>query len=85
MADSIRLSALGMKTGLLMVGNDAYRTSPVGMRIEPVIGCPDWDLCPSKPGAVEKMIAWQEQVFTTLAPIDIFNIFPRTPAAVPTR
>ena len=67
---------MGMKTGLLMVANDAYRTSPAEMRIEPIIGCPTCYLCPSKPGAVEKMVAWQEQVFKALAPIDIYNIFP---------
>lgn len=70
---------MGMKTGLLMVANDAYRTSPKDMRIQPIIGTPDCYLCPSKPGAVEKMIAWQEQVFKALAPIDIFNIYPADP------
>lgn len=70
---------MGMKTGLLMVANDAYRTSPAEMRIEPIIGCPTCYLCPSKPGAVEKMVAWQEQVFKALAPIDIYNIFPADP------
>ena len=67
---------MGMKTGLLMVANDAYRTSPAEMRIEPIIGCPTCYLCPSKPGAVEKMVAWQEEVFRALAPLDIYNIFP---------
>lgn len=67
---------LGMKTGLIMVANDAYMSSPKEMRIDPIIGCPDWYMCPSKPGAVEKMLDWQEQVFQALAPIDIFNIFP---------
>jgi len=70
---------LGMKTGLLMVANDAYRTSPKEMRIKPIIGCPDCYLCPNKPGSVEQMVAWQEQVFKALAPIDIFNIFPADP------
>lgn len=70
---------MGMKTGLIMIGNDGYRTSPVEMRITPIIGCPDWYLCPSKPGSVEKMLGWQEQVFKSLAPIDIFNIFPADP------
>ena len=70
---------MGMKTGLLMVANDAYMSSPREMRIEPIIGCPDWYLCPAKPGAVEKMIGMQEEVFKALAPIDIFNIFPADP------
>jgi len=70
---------MGMKTGLLMVVNDAYRTSPKEMRIKPIIGTPNCYLCPSKPGAVEQMIAWQEEVFKALAPIDIFNIFPADP------
>lgn len=70
---------MGMKTGLLMVANDAYRTSPPEWRVKSIIGTPDCYLCPSKPGAVEKMLAWQEQVFQALAPIDIFNIFPADP------
>jgi hypothetical protein len=67
---------LGMKTGLIMAANDAYMSSPKEMRIRPIIGCPEWYLCPSKPGSVEKMVAWQEEVFKALAPIDIYNIFP---------
>jgi hypothetical protein len=70
---------LGMKTGLLMVANDAYMSSPKELRIEPIVGCPEWYLCPSKPGSVEKMVAWQEEVFRALAPIDIYNIFPADP------
>ncbi len=67
---------MGMKTGLVMAANDAYRTSPEALRIEPIIGCPDWYMCPSKPGSVEQMVAWQEEVFRALAPVDIYNIFP---------
>jgi hypothetical protein len=67
---------MGMKTGLIMVANDAYRTSPQALRISPIIGCPNWYMCPSKPGSVEQMVAWQEEVFKALAPIDIYNIFP---------
>lgn len=70
---------MGMKTGLLMVANDAYMSSPKDLRIDPIIGSPGWYLCPSKPGSVDKMIAWQEEVFKALAPIDIFNIFPADP------
>ncbi|MCX6834564.1 MAG: hypothetical protein NTW07_05425, partial [candidate division Zixibacteria bacterium] len=70
---------MGMKTGLSMVANDAYMSSPKEMRIAPIIGCPDWYLCPSKPGSVENMLAWQEQVFKALEPIDIYNIFPADP------
>ncbi len=44
---------MGMKTGLLMVMNDAYNTSPTEMRIKPIIGCPNHYLCPNKPGSVE--------------------------------
>ncbi|MCX6877884.1 MAG: hypothetical protein NTW21_29335 [Verrucomicrobia bacterium] len=64
---------MGMKTGLLMVMNDAYNTSPTEMRIKPIIGCPNHYLCPNKPGSAEQMIAWQEQVFKALPQIDIFN------------
>lgn len=70
---------MGMKTGLLMVANDAYMSSPKEMRIDPIIGAPDWAMCPSKPGSVKQMIAWQEEVFRALSPIDIFNIFPADP------
>lgn len=47
---------MGMKTGLLMVINDAYTTSQTDMRIKPIIGCPDHYLFPNKPGSVEQMI-----------------------------
>ena len=70
---------MGMKTGLLMVMNDAYQTSPAAMRIKPIIGCPNHYLCPNKPGSVEQMIAWQEQVFKALPRIDIYNLFPADP------
>lgn len=70
---------MGMKTGLLMVANDAYMSSPKELRIKPIIGCPDWYLCPAKPEAVRKMVAWQEEVFKALAPLDRFNIFPADP------
>ncbi len=67
---------MGMKTGLIMAANDAYMSSPKDLRIKPIIGCPDWYLCPSKPEAVQKMVAWQEEVFKAMSPLDIFNIFP---------
>ena len=70
---------MGMKTGLLMVANDAYMSSPKDLRIKPIIGCPEWYMCPSKPDAVQKMVAWQEQVFKALSPLDIYNIFPADP------
>ncbi len=70
---------MGMKTGLLMVVNDAYKSSPKQLRISPIIGCPNHYLCPSKPGSVKQMIAWQEQVLKALSPIDIFNLFPADP------
>jgi len=70
---------MGMKTGLIMVANDAYRTSPQALRIRPIIGCPNWYMCPSKPGAVDQMVSWQEEVFKSLAPLDTYNIFPADP------
>ncbi|MFM7180560.1 MAG: hypothetical protein ACKO2G_03730 [Verrucomicrobiales bacterium] len=70
---------MGMKTGLLMVANDAYMSSPKQLRIKPIIGSPDWYLCPAKPEAVKIMVAWQEEVFKALAPLDIYNIFPADP------
>ena len=70
---------MGMKTGLLMAVNDAYKSSPKKLRISPIIGCPNHYLCPSKPGSVKQMIAWQEQVLKALSPIDIYNLFPADP------
>jgi hypothetical protein len=70
---------MGMKTGLIMVVNDAYKTSPEELRISPIIGCPNHYLCPSKPGSVDRMIAWQEQVLKALPTIDILNLFPADP------
>ena len=76
---------LGMKTGLIMVVNDAYKNSPKDLRITPIIGCPKWYLCPSRPGSVKQMVAWQEQVFKALPGIDIFNLFPADPGGAPAR
>ena len=70
---------MGMKTGLLMVVNDAYKSSPKKLRISRIIGCPNHYLCPSKPGSVKQLIAWQEQVLKALSPIDIYNLFPADP------
>lgn len=72
---------MGMKTGLLMVVNDAYRSSPQELRHTYIIGNHGRDhyLCPSKPGCVEHLITKQEQVFKALPPIDIFNVFPADP------
>lgn len=70
---------MGMKTGLIMVVNDAYRSSPEELRISPIVGCPKHYLCPSKRGSVKQIIAWQEQVFKALPPIDLFNLFPADP------
>ena len=72
---------LGMKTGLLMVANDAYGSSPEALRHTMIIGNHNREhyLCPSKPGSVAQLIAWQEQVFKALPGIDIFNIFPADP------
>lgn len=70
---------VGMKTGLLMVINDAYKSSSQALRITPIIGCPKHYLCPSKPGSVKQMMAWQEEVFKALGPINIFNLFPADP------
>lgn len=72
---------LGMKTGLLMIMNDAYQNSPVELRHTSIIGNHGRAhyLCPSQPGSIEKIMAMQEQVFKALAPIDIFNMFPADP------
>jgi len=70
---------MGMKTRLGMVANDAYKSSPKELRISPIIGCPNHYLCPSKPGTVDQILAWQEQVFKALQPIDIFTISPADP------
>lgn len=53
---------LGMKTGLLMVSNDAYGSSPEALRHTMIIGNHSREhyLCPSKPGSVAQLIAWQE-------------------------
>jgi hypothetical protein len=72
---------LGMKTGLLMVMNDAYQNSPAALRHTQIIGNHGRDhyLCPSKSGSIEHMIANQEQVFKSLGTIDIFDMFPADP------
>lgn len=70
---------MGMKTGLIMVVNDGYKSTPQPLRIGPIIGCPNHYLCPSKPGSVEQAVAWQEQVVKALPPLDIFNLFPADP------
>lgn len=72
---------MGMKTGLLMVANDAYGSSPSELRHAMIIGNHGREhyLCPSKPNSVKQLIAYQEEVFKALEPMDIFNIFPADP------
>jgi hypothetical protein len=71
-----------------MVANDAYKSSPAEMRIDPIVGCPNHYICPHRPGGLDQLLEWHEEVFLALhtaeTPIDIYNIFPADPGGCST-
>lgn len=71
---------IGLMTSLSTLGNEAYASSPTELRAE-------WtkqegyrrglgshyhvELCPSKPGAIERMLEWKKELFYAFADIGI--------------
>lgn len=74
------VKGMGLMTALVGLGNEAYAESPVELRA-------DWsqnpgysrglgshyhvELCPNKPGAMDLMLKWKEEVFTEFLEIGI--------------
>lgn len=71
--------AIGMKTSLTLLANEAFANSPEGMRAEWSAGQNGYfqepaghyhvELCPHKPGAVELLFRWRRQVFAAFRDI----------------
>lgn len=67
---------IGLKVTLMALGNEAYANSPIEMRAEwraqngyrhEPCGHYHIELCPNKPGAMEQILRWHEEVFAAFA------------------
>lgn len=63
-------NAVGMGAGLVLLANEAYADSPPELRGK-AHGAYGTELCPSKPGALELMLRWREEMFAAFADIDV--------------
>ena len=70
---------IGMKFGLFLVVNDAYKSSPAALRCKPILGCPAHYLCPSKPQGAKLLLRWQKQVLAAFAKLDTLILWPADP------
>ncbi len=78
----------GLDTTLLCLANESWADSPVELRADWTGGHDGYtrelqghyhvELCPSKPGALAKILEWRQQVFKALAsaPMDFMCIWP---------
>lgn len=62
---------LGLKTGIGVLGNEAYNTSPRELRADPNTTRAHYrvELCPNKPGAIEQTLKWFDEEFRAFASI----------------
>lgn len=63
-------NSVGMGAGLMLLANEAYADSPMELRGK-AFGAYGTELCPSKPGAMELMLRWREEMFAAFADIDL--------------
>lgn len=70
---------VGMRTGLAILGNEGYADSPRELRAD-VTGLYAYgvELCPSKPGALDRMLGWFDEEFAAFADLrpDFLSIGP---------
>lgn len=66
-------NATGMQGGLTSGSNEAYSSSPEALR-STCYGAYGVELCPSKPGAMELMLRWREEVFEAFSDIEMGSI-----------
>lgn len=74
---------IGLKAGIVVLGNEAYANSPENLRLTPptqfkLRGMFGVELCPNKPGAKELMLKWFIEEFNAFADIgiDYLSIWP---------
>ena len=60
-----------MGTGLLTLANEAYGNSPEDLRAVPFKYHYKVELCPHKPGALDLMLKWRQEVLDTFADLDL--------------
>ncbi|MHB9110065.1 MAG: hypothetical protein ACYDCO_23680 [Armatimonadota bacterium] len=64
-------NAVGMGAGLTSLANEAYYTSPPDLRAEPFPHHYHVELCPSKPGGLELIMQWREEMLNAFADLDV--------------
>lgn len=63
---------IGMQTGLVVLGNEAYADSPKELRAEIAeLWAFGVELCPAKPGAADLMLRWFDEEFKAFADLHI--------------
>jgi len=62
---------VGMGAGLTSLSNEAYYTSPKELRAEPFPHHYHVEICPSKPGGLELIIKWREEMLRAFADLDV--------------
>lgn len=64
-------NAVGIGAGLTSLANEAYYTSPQELRAEPFPAHYHVEICPSKPGGLELILKWREEMLRAFADLDI--------------
>jgi hypothetical protein len=64
-------NAVGMGAGLTSLANEAFYTSPVELRAEPFPHHYHVEICPSKPGGLELIVKWREEMLRAFADLDV--------------
>jgi hypothetical protein len=77
--------AVGIGPALTMLGNEAYKGSPEALRADWTAGHDDYvkppgghyhvELCPSKPGGLDLILKWRQEVLDAFAGIDFAYIW----------
>lgn len=74
---------LGLRTGLVLVANEAYVNSPVALRADWTAGHDGYrhdlysmhiELCPNKPGAKELLLKWRDEAFRAFKDVGIDDV-----------
>jgi len=70
--------SVGMRVGLITLANEAYSASPEDLRADPDTGRAHYrvELCPSKPGAIDVILAGLFEEFDRFEHLDIVWIWP---------
>ena len=71
-------NSVGMGASLGGLANEAYSTSPEGLRAEPAPHHYHVEICPSKPGGMELIMTWRREMLAAFSDLDVryFWIWP---------